>query len=45
MIGPTEVSKTAHGPHLTKLVQKLEEYDANTAERLSKAILELLESK
>lgn len=45
IIGPTEVSKTAHGPHLTKLVQKLEEYDANTAERLSKAILELLESK
>ena len=44
MIGPAKATKPHPGPYLTKLIYKLEAYDANKSEQLSKNILELLEA-
>lgn len=38
----TESSAIHHGPQLTKLINKLEEYDYSKAEHLSKIVLELI---
>lgn len=46
MANPTaQENETHYGPHLTKLISKLESYDYPKTEHLSKIILELLEDK
>lgn len=45
MIGSSQDVQPHPGPQLSKLIKKLEGYDINKSEQLSKAILELLETK
>jgi transcriptional regulator with XRE-family HTH domain len=43
--GEADSSHPQEGPHLKKLIETLEQYDYQKSERLSKAILELLNNK